>query len=139
MISSPSRCQGLLSFLAYNRFTGEVKGIKNLQEEYEQIYGRGRLCAPGDVGLLDFSNHGWCRLLLMLALVSYGLFLMLRDRDATASSYLAILTPAIALPYIANSTGWIFTEIGSAALDCVWIAEDIRCRVTHGRRRRGLI
>jgi cytochrome d ubiquinol oxidase subunit I len=27
---------------------------------------------------------------------------------------LALLVPAIALPYIANSTGWIFTEIGRA-------------------------
>jgi cytochrome bd ubiquinol oxidase subunit I len=27
--SSPSRCPGLLSFLAYNRFDGEVKGIKD--------------------------------------------------------------------------------------------------------------
>jgi cytochrome d ubiquinol oxidase subunit I len=37
---------GLLSFLAYNRFTGEVKGINNLQAEYEQTYGW-QLCAAG--------------------------------------------------------------------------------------------
>ena len=30
------RVPGMLSFLAYNAFEGEVKGIKNLQKEYNQ-------------------------------------------------------------------------------------------------------
>lgn len=102
---------GLLSFLAYNRFTGEVKGIKNLQEEYEQIYGRGDYVPPVMWAYWTFRIMVGAGT-VMLALVSYGLFLMLRDREATASKFLAILTPAIALPYIANSTGWIFTEMG---------------------------
>jgi len=37
---------GLLSFLAYNRFEGEVRGIKNLQEEYETRYGPGDYVPP---------------------------------------------------------------------------------------------
>jgi cytochrome d ubiquinol oxidase subunit I len=37
---------GLLSFLAYNRFEGEVKGIKNLQVEYEYRYGPGDYVPP---------------------------------------------------------------------------------------------
>jgi cytochrome d ubiquinol oxidase subunit I len=100
---------GLLSFLAYNRFTGEVKGIKNLQEEYEATYGPGDYVPPVMWTYWTFrvmAGAGFA----MLALAAYGVFLVLKDRrDAR---YLALLTPAIALPYIANSTGWIFTEIG---------------------------
>ena len=100
---------GLLSFLAYNRFTGEVKGIKNLQQEYESSYGPGDYVPPVMWTYWTFrvmAGAGFA----MLALAAYGVFLVLKDkRDAR---YLALLTPAIALPYIANSTGWIFTEIG---------------------------
>ena len=102
---------GLLSFLAYNRFTGEVKGIKNLQEEYEQTYGLGDYVPPVMWAYWTFRIMVGAGS-VMMALVSYGLFLILKDREATSPKFLAILTPAIALPYIANSTGWIFTEIG---------------------------
>ncbi len=100
---------GLLSFLAYNRFTGEVKGVKNLQVEYEATYGPGDYVPPVMWTYWTFRFMAGAGF-VMLALAAYGVFLVLKDkRDAR---YLALLTPAIALPYIANSTGWIFTEIG---------------------------
>ena len=37
---------GLLSFLAYNRFDGEVKGIQDIQAEYEAKYGPGDYVPP---------------------------------------------------------------------------------------------
>ncbi len=40
------RIPGALSFLAYNRFSGEVKGINNLQAEFEQKYGAGDYIPP---------------------------------------------------------------------------------------------
>ena len=49
------RVPGLLSFLAYNRFDGEVKGINELQAEYEQRYGPGDYVPAGEVDLLDAS------------------------------------------------------------------------------------
>jgi cytochrome d ubiquinol oxidase subunit I len=35
-----------------------------------------------------------------------------KEKVGTSPRLLALLVPAMALPYIANSTGWIFTEIG---------------------------
>lgn len=37
----------MLSFLSYNRFSGEVKGINDLQAEYTAQYGGRQLCAAG--------------------------------------------------------------------------------------------
>jgi cytochrome d ubiquinol oxidase subunit I len=48
---------------------------------------------------------------LMLALAGYALYLVLRDRVSSAKRFLGWLPYAIALPYIANTSGWIFTEV----------------------------
>ena len=52
------RVPAAVSFLAYNRFTGEVKGINELQEEYEADLRSGRLRAAGGHLLLDLPHHG---------------------------------------------------------------------------------
>jgi cytochrome d ubiquinol oxidase subunit I len=101
---------GLLSFLAYNRFDGEVKGIKNLQAEYEQIYGPGNYVPPVAVSYWTFRfmvGAGF----VMLALVGYGLYLVIREKFAQNHLFLRVLVWAVALPYLANTTGWLFTEI----------------------------
>jgi cytochrome d ubiquinol oxidase subunit I len=101
---------GLLSFLAYNRFTGEVKGIKNLQAEYEQTYGPGNYVPPVAVSYWTFRIMvGAGMVMLLLAL--FGLYLMWRNSIERNRLYLQVLIWAIALPYLANSTGWLFTEI----------------------------
>jgi cytochrome d ubiquinol oxidase subunit I len=105
------RIPGALSFLAYNRFSGEVKGIKELQAEYEARYGPGDYVPPVAISYWTFRlmvGAGFLMVLLVLA----GLYLVLRDRYAASRWYLFLLTWAIALPYLANSTGWLFTEIG---------------------------
>jgi cytochrome d ubiquinol oxidase subunit I len=48
----------------------------------------------------------------MLCLAALATWLILRDSAGRYPRFLALLPPAIALPYVANSTGWIFTEIG---------------------------
>ena len=101
---------GMLSFLAYNRFTGEVKGIRQLQSEAEQRYGPGDYVPPVKWSYWTFR-----------AMVGAGTLMFLLGLWATWASrrggrapglLLAALLPAISLPYIAHSTGWIFTEIG---------------------------
>jgi cytochrome d ubiquinol oxidase subunit I len=37
---------GLLSFIATDSFTGKVEGINDIQRQYEQRYGPGRLRSP---------------------------------------------------------------------------------------------
>ncbi len=105
------RVPGLLSFLAHNRFTGEVQGIRDLQAEYEQRYG------PGDYAPPVMWTYWTFRVMvgagaLMLLLAGWASFAVWRDRVDASRRLLAWLVPAIALPYAANTAGWLFTEIG---------------------------
>ncbi len=102
---------GMLSFLAYNQFSGEVKGIKNLQAEYEQTYGPGNYIPPVAVSYWTFRIMVGAGIAMAL-LGLYGLYLVARNKVEQSSLYLRLLIWAIALPYLANTTGWLFTEIG---------------------------
>jgi len=102
---------GLLSFLAYNRFTGEVKGITNLQAEYEALYGPGDYVPPVKWTYWNFRIMVGAGI-VMLLLGAWALLTMLKGSFERSPLLLGLLAPAIALPYVANSTGWIFTEIG---------------------------
>jgi cytochrome d ubiquinol oxidase subunit I len=48
----------------------------------------------------------------MLFLLAAGLWLMRRRRLGESAWFLRVAVWAIALPFIANTTGWIFTEMG---------------------------
>jgi len=101
----------MLSLLAYNRLTGEVKGINDLQVEYEQTYGPGNYVPPIAV------NYWAFRFMFMLGLVMIGvggvcLYLVIRRKVDRPRWLLRLLPLAIALPYVANSAGWILTEVG---------------------------
>jgi cytochrome d ubiquinol oxidase subunit I len=106
------RIPGLLSFLSCNNFTCEVQGINNIQADYEQAYG------PGDYVPPVFISYWTFRIMLtagfiMLGLALYGVYLKLRKRDILDHRrFLHLLPWALLLPYIANSTGWILTEVG---------------------------
>jgi cytochrome d ubiquinol oxidase subunit I len=102
---------GLLSFLAYNRFEGEVKGIKDLQEEYEQTYGPGDYVPPVAVSYWTFRIMVGAGM-VMLVLGVWATSVVMRDRSLQSPRLLKLMLWAIALPYIANTTGWIFTEMG---------------------------
>ena len=102
---------GLLSFLAHNRFSGEVQGIRELQVEYEARFGPGDYVPPVKWTYWNFRVMVGAGL-VMLLLAAWAMWASLKDRLGTSPYLLTLLVPAIALPYIANSTGWIFTEIG---------------------------
>jgi cytochrome d ubiquinol oxidase subunit I len=104
---------GLLSFLAHNRFEGEVEGIRNIQAEYEAKYGPGDYVPPVKWTYWTFRAMVGAGM-AMLVLAAWAMWATYTNRLATSRRLLALLVPAIALPYIANSTGWIFTEIGRA-------------------------
>jgi cytochrome d ubiquinol oxidase subunit I len=101
----------LLSILAYNRPTGEVKGINNLQVEYEKQYGPGDYLPPVPFIYWTFRfmvGAGFAMVLLAL----YGLYLVMKNRFEGRHRFLQLLVAAIALPYIANTSGWLMTELG---------------------------
>ena len=105
-----------LSLLAYNRLDGAVQGINDLQAQYQQEYadryGPGAEYRP-PIAVIYWSFRAMVGSgFLMLALAGFTLFLSLRDRLANMPWFLKLLPLAIALPYLANSAGWIMTEMG---------------------------
>jgi cytochrome d ubiquinol oxidase subunit I len=108
------RIPSLLSFLTYNTPDGLVHGINQLQAQYEQEYGPGDYVPPA-IWLTYWSFRamvGAGSLMFVLGLL--GLFLTWRHQFNPGKGrwFLRILIPAILLPYLANSTGWILTEVG---------------------------
>ena len=105
------RIPRVLSFLYYNQFSGKVPGINDVETQYEAKYG------PGDyVPLVVFTYWGF-RLMVaagfaMLALAGYALYHVMRNKVGPQIRWLGIFVFAMALPYIANSSGWILTEMG---------------------------
>ncbi len=106
------RIPDVLSLLAYNQLTGEVKGINDLQAEYTQKYGAGDYVPPVPVIYWSFRlmvGAGF----LILAIAVYALVQTLRGKIPTGPTwFLKAMTYAIALPYLANTTGWLMTELG---------------------------
>lgn len=102
---------GLLSFLAYNRFDGAVPGIKELQAAAVAEHGPGNYIPNVFLAYWTFRamvGAGFA----MLGLAVVALALVARDRVTARPGFLWLLVPAIGLPYLANATGWIFTEMG---------------------------
>ncbi len=105
------RIPGALSFLSYNRFYGEVKGINELQEEYQQKYGAGNYIP--NVTLLYWSFRIMVGLgFLMAFLTLVGLYLWRWRKLKIQSRWWYLLAASLFLPYLANTTGWLLTEVG---------------------------
>jgi len=97
--------------LAYNRLDGQVKGIKNLEAEYAAKYGPGNYAPPIALTYWNFRLMvGAGFLMALLALL--GLYLVLRNQFEGQAWYLRLMPYALFLPYLANTTGWLLTELG---------------------------
>ncbi|MFW5696279.1 MAG: cytochrome ubiquinol oxidase subunit I [Phototrophicaceae bacterium] len=111
------RIPSLLSFLTYNTPTGEVQGINTLnamyQEQFADKYGPDADYVPPAIWLTYWSFRamvGAGTLMFFLALM--GLWFRYRGTLLNRSLYLKAMVAAIILPYLANTTGWILTEMG---------------------------
>ena len=105
------RMPGVLSFMATGHFDGQVEGINDLQATEQQKYGAGEYRPDIPVTYWTFRlmiGFGFLCLLLSMA----GLWLFRRGRTPRARWFFPAATAAIALPFLANSVGWIFTEMG---------------------------
>ncbi|XBH20488.1 cytochrome ubiquinol oxidase subunit I [Jonesiaceae bacterium BS-20] len=109
---------GLTSFLATGDFNAPLKGITELQEIYTEKYGD--LDPDGNpinyVPNLAITYWSF-RLMIGFAFFSaafaaVALWQTRKGRNSTSKvmSFLALL--AIPMPFLANSFGWIFTEMG---------------------------
>ncbi len=100
-----------LSILATNSWNGKVEGINDLKRAYQAKYG------PGDYAPIIGVTYWSFRIMtgigfLVAALTALGMLLLWRGTLERSSRYLRVLTYAIALPILANASGWIFTEMG---------------------------
>ena len=110
----------LLSFLATGTTDGRVQGINQLRAEYQQEYGQDPGAAyysPGDYTPYIPLTYWTFRLMIGLGLVAAAgaaavLWATRRERapSGRAWAWLGITLPL--LPLLANSAGWIFTEMG---------------------------
>jgi cytochrome d ubiquinol oxidase subunit I len=101
----------VLSLMVYNAPAGEVKGINDLQAEYEATYGPGDYVPPVTMSYWMFRLMVGAGFLMVL-LAAGGLYLALRGRLDPAPRWLRLWPVALALPYLANSSGWLLTEVG---------------------------
>lgn len=101
----------LLSFLSYNKFSGQIEGIKELQKEYEQKYGPGNYIPPVKTVFWSFR----VMLLSGIAMFAVGILgwiLSKKDKLTKKSWFPKVMVYSISLPLIANSVGWLMTELG---------------------------
>ncbi len=108
------RIPDLLSLLTYHTPGGKVLGLNDLQAQYTQQYGPGDYIPPA-IWLTYWSFRAMVGSgVLMFGLGLLGLALMFLKRFETGKGrwLLRVLIAAIILPFLANSTGWILTEVG---------------------------
>jgi cytochrome d ubiquinol oxidase subunit I len=107
------RLPRLLSLLSYNQLAGEVQGINDLQSQYQSTYGPGNYVPPVAVIYWSFRimvGAGF----MMAALGLYALFMVMGEMFENRPKVLRLFLYAIALPYLANTFGWLMTELGRA-------------------------
>jgi cytochrome d ubiquinol oxidase subunit I len=106
------RIPNLLSFILYNKFTGEVTGINEIQAEYETAHGPGNYIPSVIILFLSLRAMVGIGFLLIFITLYALIFMVIRKRYDQRAIILKAFTLAIALPYIANTSGWLLAEVG---------------------------
>lgn len=100
-----------LSLMATNSWNGKVEGINDLNQEYQRKYG------PGEYAPIVAVTYWSFRLMvgsgtIMLLIAALGYWFARRGILTDKRWLLKVMLPAAALPFIANTMGWVFTEMG---------------------------
>lgn len=102
-LDNPIIIPNMLSFLTYNRWKAEVKGLKEYPREHW----------PDNIPLLYYSYHIMVGLgTIFISITSIGVFLLWRKKLYTSRWFLWIVMLSFPFPYIANTTGWMTAELG---------------------------
>ena len=101
----------LLSWISTGYPNGQIQGINNLNREYQRKYGPGNYTP-----IVAIAYWTWRAMLgcagLMLLFAAYGWWLLRKGRLERSKRFLTFAVPAVALPFVASATGWMFTEMG---------------------------
>jgi len=100
-----------MSLLTCNNLTCEVRGMNELQAEFEATYGPGDYRPPIPIAYWSFRGMLTAGLLMILVALP-ALYLVLRGKLDPAPRAIRLLLLAIPLPYLANTSGWILAEVG---------------------------
>jgi cytochrome d ubiquinol oxidase subunit I len=102
----------LLSFLSDWSFTSRVEGINQIQAAYVHLYGPGNYIPDVLIAFYSFRVMlGVGALMVLIAAVA--LFLSIKRKNLFNNRWvLRGLVASIALPYIANTCGWLLGEMG---------------------------
>jgi cytochrome d ubiquinol oxidase subunit I len=111
----------LLSFLNDWHWNSKAVGINDLQKQYVATYGAGNYKPNVVVSYwsfrlmtgIGFTFVGWAAL---------GLLLARKRRLESSKLFLLLSIPFVALPFAANTLGWILTEMGRQP----WIVQGLQ-------------
>jgi cytochrome bd ubiquinol oxidase subunit I len=102
---------GLLSFLSTGSFKSEVRGLHQLQREYEAKFGPGQYMPP--VRPIYWAMRVMAYLgALMFLVAALGAWLYRRRKLESTRWFQRLALVTIAFPFIAAAAGWVLTEIG---------------------------
>ena len=102
-IDNPIVIPNMLSFLTYQRWKAEVKGLNSFPPDQW----------PDNLPLLYFSYHIMVGLgTIFIAIMVVSVFLLWRGKLYNARWMLWILLLSLPFPYIANTAGWMTAELG---------------------------
>ncbi len=111
----------LLSILATNSPNGQVLGLTQLNEQYQQEYG------PGDYVPNVFVQYWSMRVMAYLATLVFlfalwGAILLFRRRMDRSKWFLRLAPWMVILPFLINTAGWMLTENGRQP----WIVQGLQ-------------
>ena len=101
----------MLSILSFNKFSGQVRGMYEIQDEYVEKYGPGNYIPPVKTVFYSFRIMVLTGTVMLLVAMT-GWFLAYRKKLETSPKFMKLMVFAISLPFIANSFGWLMTEVG---------------------------
>ena len=117
-IDNPVHVPNLLSFLTYNHWEAEVKGLEAFPRENW----------PDNIPLLYYAYHMMVGLgTLFMAITFAAMGLLWRKKLFTARPFLWVLMLSFPFPYIANTAGWMTAELGRQP----WLVYNL-LRTAHG-------
>jgi cytochrome d ubiquinol oxidase subunit I len=102
-LDNPIEIPGALSFLAYGHFGSFVRGLDEFPKEVW----------PDNIELLYYSFHIMITLgTLFIILMGFATLQNWREKLESSTFLLWVLMLAFPFPYIANTLGWMTTELG---------------------------
>jgi cytochrome d ubiquinol oxidase subunit I len=102
-LDNPLSVPYMLSFLTYQRWSAEVKGLDAFPEENW----------PDNIPLLYYSYHVMVGLgTIFIAIMALAAWLLWRGKLYTSRPMLWTLMLSLPFPYIANTAGWTTAELG---------------------------